>query len=372
MRLLDRLTNWLRPQPAQPLPEPTSLFGPGPKTDSAIPTYVPAQPEKASTIIGGATPMPLDAFRPAEEPEIIPDWLADEDVLRDEGVIFGLSDSRPEEKIGVIRTYFQRQTATLEREVEQHNEKIGELNLFIGEKEQRITELRQKRAQLDAQRPEGEHQLPRTLIGLVLSIAMCVGNYYLIEETLRPVFQDSRLISVGVFLAGMFSLFGRTSAFHDPDARMSVRRALEEIGLPLAAALFVFVQALQTQSVPRAIALYVFVFFLFLYAGKLLLGTLTVLRNDLRYWSASRRLEAEKRSKGEAWEAEIRQLEAEMDDLRVQKWQVIPVLNRADAERSRLIAQRDMLINLFESEYALARSLRDRLSESQRRAIRGE
>ncbi|TAH14637.1 MAG: hypothetical protein EAZ14_03645, partial [Runella slithyformis] len=144
-----------------------------------------------------------------------PVWLDDESLLRDEGVIFGLSSSKPDEKVAMIRTYFAHQSADLEREVEQHGERIQELNLFIEQKENRIEELKTKKNTLESRQAEGEHQLPRTVVGLVFSAAMCVGNYYLIEDTLRPLYGNSQFIAVGVFLAGMFNLFGRVSLFHD-------------------------------------------------------------------------------------------------------------------------------------------------------------
>ncbi|WP_234737044.1 hypothetical protein [Tellurirhabdus bombi] len=364
MALFDPLKSLFRPAVTPPEPE---SWVPVPERTATPPA--PSGPEQPSV---AATPVEFTSdYQPLPD-EALPDWLEDVNLLRDEGVLYGLSESPPDEKTLIIRTYFQRQTAPLEQEIEQHNERIGELNLFIGEKEDRIHSLRTKLAQLEAQRPEGEHQLPRTLIGLAFSVVMCVGNYYLIEETLRPAFQDSRPISIGLFLAGMFSLFNRTSVFHEAGARMTFRRLLEEMGLPFAASLFLLVQAWQTQSAGKAIALSIFIFFLFLFAGKLLLGTLTVLRNDLRFWSQGRKLESEKKHRSEAWEGEIQQLTTEIDQLRVQKWQVIPVLNRAEAERNRANARRDMLIHQFESEYNLARSLRNRLTEAQRRIIRGD
>lgn len=304
--------------------------------------------------------------------EPVPGWLTDLDLLRDEGVLYGLSESRPEEKILAIRHCFQRLSAPLDRQVEQHNELIGELNLFIGEREQRISEGAARQAELAARQPPGEHQLPRTIAGLLLSGVMCTGTYYLLEETLRPAFQESRMISIGVFLAGMFSLFGRVSVFHDADTRLTFRRMLEEVALPFAASLFVFVQALGTQPPLRAAALFIFLFFLFLLGGKLLLGTLTVLRNDFRFLTASRALQREKLTRSVEWETEKARLNTEIDGLRVQKWQVLPQLTRLEAEMHALHARRDMLINIFESEYSLARSLKNRLTEGQRRLIRGD
>lgn len=318
----------------------------------------PTQPE--------ATPWVLSSPSPSIE---WPAWLEDETLLRDEGVIFGLSESKPEEKVAIIRNYFVHQTADLEREVERHGEKIQELNLFIEQKENRTNELKEKTHELDNRNNEGEHQLPRTIVGLAFSAAMCVGNYFLIDDTLKPLYPSSQWIAVGVFLAGMFNLFGRVSLFHDTDSSVSWRRLLEEIGMPFAAALFVFVQALQNQTVWRSIALLVFVFFLFLFAGKLLLSNITVLRNDLRVWLTGTNLKKEKTTKTENWDEEARQLNAEIDELRVQKWQIIPHLNRAEAELARLNARRDALIKMFESEFNLARQLRGRLTDRQMKEI---
>ena len=70
-----------------------------------------------------------------------PDWLINEDILRDEGVIFGLSGSNSDEKVSIIRYYFAQQTAETDRVIEQKEEKIGELNYWVNEKESLVKEL---------------------------------------------------------------------------------------------------------------------------------------------------------------------------------------------------------------------------------------
>ncbi|TAG69330.1 MAG: hypothetical protein EAZ26_07190, partial [Runella slithyformis] len=57
--------------------------------------------------------------------------------------------------------------------------------------------------------------------------------------------------------------------------------------------------------------------------------------------------------------------------LRVQKWHIVPQLNRAEAQLTRLNTRRDMLIKSFESEFWLARQLRDKLTDQQIRQISG-
>ncbi|AUD03870.1 hypothetical protein [Spirosoma pollinicola] len=304
---------------------------------------------------------------PVYKPEPLPDWLADENSLRDEGVLFGLSDARPDGKINQIRAFFAGQTASLDELVTENTEKIGELNLLIEHRESRITTLRGQISDLRDSKPTPTN-LIRTLVSLLLSVGMCVCNFYLIDETLRPIFPN-RLIALGVFLAGMFNLFGRTSFFYEEGTRLSVRRVLAEAGLPLAASVFILAKALETQSVGQAIALFAFTFFLFLLAGSLFLSTLTRLQTDLASIESNRLMVVNKVQSPPVWETEIDRLRREIDAIRMQKWPIVISLNHTQTDMTRLNTKRDELVNLFVSEFELARSLRDRLSEQQRKLL---
>lgn len=299
----------------------------------------------------------------------VPYWLEDEGTLRDEGVLFGLSESDPTEKTDIIQKYFSQLVAEPASNIEQHNERIQELNLFIGQKTDRIEGLKERLNGHQIESSNSDHHLPRTLIGLGLCIAMCIGNFFLIRESLRPAFAESSWIALGIFLAGMFSLFGRISLFHDPESKVTWKPLLEEIGLPFAASLFVFANALPTQSWLQATALFVFVFFLFVFAGKLLLSNITVLRNDLQSWLGTQRNRKQFTDDSNSWESEILELQEEVDALRVKKWQVLREQSAAETERERLYAKRDMLIKLFESEFFLARRMKNQLTGKQLNAI---
>jgi len=296
---------------------------------------------------------------------VIPYWLEDEDTLRDEGVLFGLSESDPTEKTDIIHKYFLHLAAGPVSEIEQHNERVQELNLFIGQKTNRIEELKLKTDAVSVKENRTDHHLPRTLTGLALCAAMCIGNFFLIRESLKPVFAESSWIALGIFLAGMFSLFGRISIFHDTQSKVSWRPLLEEIGLPFAAALFVFANVLPTQSWFQAGALFVFIFFLFLFAGKLFLSNITILRTDLKSWLDP--ISEKKQHENEVLdrEAEILSLQEQTDDLRVKKWQVLRELSAVETERDQIYARRDMLIKLFESEFFLARRMKNQLTGKQ-------
>jgi hypothetical protein len=350
------------PQYATPVNQPPRPVTPQPAAFQPI----SAQPSVSQQVPSQqAVPQQLPEAQELPKVEVqIPYWLEDEDTLRDEGVLFGLSESDPHEKTDIIHKYFSNLTASHLANIEEHNERIQELNLFIGQKQNRIDEL-QERLKTPGARAEGEHHLPRTLIGITLCAAMCVGNFFLIRESLKPAFADNSWIALGVFLAGMFSLFGRISLFHDTDSKVTWKSLLEEIGLPFAAALFVFANVITYQTWWQAFALFVFVFFLFLFAGKLLLSNITVLRNDLQVWLNIRRDRQDFVENNYNWESECQTLQEEIDDLRVKKWQVLREQSHAETERDRLFAKRDMLIKLFESEFYLARRMKNELTTRQ-------
>lgn len=376
-KLTELIANWFRPRAS----DADQYYDDEPvETDST-----PAAPSDYSNVNYTATPVPeRRVFTPQPQapqpvisniPEIqkvevaIPYWLEDEDTLRDEGVLFGLSESDPNEKTDIIHKYFSNLSAEYIAAIEQHNERIQELNLFIGQKNNRIEELKDK-LKNPVNHIEREHHLPRTLIGITLCIAMCVGNFFLIRESLKPAFADNSWIALGVFLAGMFSLFGKISLFHDTESRVTWKSLLEEIGLPFAAALFVFANVITHQTWIQAFALFVFVFFLFTFAGKLLLSNITVLRNDMKAWLNIRKDNQTSTDSTYNWETECQTLQEEIDELRVKKWQILREQSSAETERDRLNAKRDMLVKLFESEFYLARRMKNELTTRQLNLIK--
>lgn len=301
---------------------------------------------------------------PTYELEPLPNWLADEENLRDEGVFFGLSDAPPDGKLTQIQAFYARQAAPLEEAVKQYTSEIGELNRLIDQHETHVSALREQCSVLSGSQPGPTNGI-RTVASLLLSVLMCIGNFYLIDETLRPVFPD-RWIAVGIYLAGMFNLFGRTSFFYEEGTPLTGRRMVAEIGLPLATSVFVLTQALQTSSVGQAIALFAFVFSLFLLAGKLLLSQLNACQTTLTTIQKNRQLVADKVQNLPIREAEIVRIGHEIGAIRTQKRPLVAALTHTQIELTRLNTQRDWLVNLFVSEFELARSLRDRLPEQQK------
>lgn len=294
-----------------------------------------------------------------QDPEA-PHWLLDEEALRDEGVLFGLAGSDPAVKTDIIQKFYARLMAPFDREIEEVNERIQELNLFIEQRQTRIKDLKYRLLQLETSpvkmRP---HQVLRTGAGLLLSLLMCVGNYSLIDQSLQNNFSQSNWVALGVFMAGMFNLFGSVSVFHDDQReRPGFWRLLEETGMPVAASLFVFANVWGSIPWWQSVALFIFVLFLFLFSGKLFLGLITVFREDLYKWMYNRKDARKEALDKVIFEEEIVKLNEEIDAIRTQKWQRIREQGTAEEQKAGLMSKRDMLIRVFESEFDLARQLK--------------
>jgi hypothetical protein len=303
--------------------------------------------------------------------EDLPNWLSNEDALRDEGVIFGLSDTLAEEKLKIIEAIFSKKAVGLNQKRDELSEKIGELNLFIEKKHGDLEDLKAKSAAALEKETTDENVL-RVSLGLLLSIGMCVGNYFLIDEGLRNAYPNShQWISWGVFLTGMFSLFNPTAVLHN-NSRLDWKRLLEEFGMPLAASFFVFVQLWDTLPFYKSLAFLLFTFFAFLISGKILLGSVAKLKYEIKALKHNLRLKSDKKKVDSVWLVEKEGLDASIENLRIQKWKILPELNEVEAQIQKIKAEKDNIENVFLSEYNLAKNYKQKLSNHQIKNIIGQ
>lgn len=137
----------------------------------------------------------------------LPPWLTDEQLLRDEAVLFGLSESPPDEKLAAIRFAFAALTAPLEKQIEQHHEAIGNLNLLLEITDNQLIDSKPN-AQSGIARPDqaGGPSSGFTgwpigwfLLGLVASLLLCAGTYL---STLWLVDAQLALLVAGLAGAG--------------------------------------------------------------------------------------------------------------------------------------------------------------------------
>jgi hypothetical protein len=298
---------------------------------------------------------------------LLPPWL-DEAQLLDEAVIFGLTGTSAEAKLAMIRNYFAEQTAENDQNIKHWEERIGELNFWIEDRETRLERIEKDSDSLKDRTFSEEHHLLRTGVGLLLGVGTAVGNYFLIKFCIADQLGGSG-IALGVFLAGMFSLFARVSLFHEDQPVRPWLRLVEELGMPLAASVLVYAFLPPSMTPIQQAAVGLFAFFLFVTSGKILLGHLTLLRNDFTIYLRRNEFQRAQVKRLKEWEEETVQHKANMKNYRHEKQEILTSLTQTVAENTKINALRDRLIQLFQGEYLLAQQYRSKLSSSQIRRI---
>ncbi len=291
-----------------------------------------------------------------EPAEALPAWLTDEETLRDEGVLYGMSDADPDDKLAVIRAYIARQTTPISQAINQLRTQLTELNEQLAQQENRQRDEQHRIDTLYKQHLTAPHPA-RSVLALALGVGTGTGAFFLIDQTTQPVY-GSVFISLGVCLAGIAGPFSQPA---EPDRERFVGWLLNTLGLPLIVAGFVLTAALSTQSVGQAVLLSVVLLALLPTAGRLI-------ANGLRGFS----LRASRHTSLPLIDSLTQQIavcQQEISALRAQKAQLTTLLNQQETELARHNAQCDALIQLFLSEFTLARSLHNRLTEAQRTVL---
>lgn len=291
----------------------------------------------------------------------IPVWITDENALRDEGVIFGLTDAKVEDKLNIIRNAYKQLGSEFEKTVVLLSEKIGVLNLQIEQIEQAKNEgFAKKEFHLNYQYQS--HQLPRFTIAILLSLGALVGAFFIIDFGIKQkIVEQHWFVSVGVYFAGLFSVY-QSDAILERTAKHSFWKIIEWYFVPFAAASFVFICALDTSGWLVASGLFLFTGGIFTIVGRLLFTHIHAWSVDWRKWKEnivnSKFLDKKMSKVNDS----IAIHDEAINTIRVEKWAIVPDLTEAETQLSKINSERDAKIQLFMSEYELAKSVKDKIS----------
>lgn len=220
-------------------------------------------------------------------------WIINEGLLRDEGVLFGLAGAAIEDKIGAIRDYYRVKKAPSEAKREQLGKEIrmvvdeslaswpGDgLGATVGTSAARIN-------------------LVPVILQLCLYSGICYFNFYFETYWLSPVIRSSA-ICMGLYLFGLFSVFlGRSILYNsigslvegqnEGERREKWKIYLEEWGVPVVVSLFIAVLPGQAYPLVYSVVAALFFFLLFLLGGKGLVNTFFRLRSEAGWYFRRRR-----------------------------------------------------------------------------------
>jgi hypothetical protein len=286
-------------------------------------------------------------------------WVENDGLLRDEGVVFGLSQDKAalEHKEAAIHAYYWRWSADAERRAKALRQEIEDvaaardrLSAAVAQ-ETRIP----VHGQLTDSDESGPGVLLRYALGALAAVATCAGIAVLAYEQLRPDFALAGVVTAGVVAAGFFTAFLPVSIVFVGD---ETRRAgnvelwkvrLAEFGLPLVSAGFVVAWAWERLGPARAVATGAMLFLAFVFAGRQFLSSIP------RMGAAWRSLRAERGARAAAL---ARTRKAETDEIAVRSADDRLLALRRELGAIRAPAEweaiRDAKLALFRSEYELA------------------
>ena len=311
--LLDRFNNWRKGSvsPTQPVTPPLAAPAPASASSDTLGANVaPPLPSVASL------PAPRDSTPIRREAYFA--WIENDGLLRDEGVLFGLSGTKPDEKVATIRRYYDRDLARVRARRELFAEHLRQAHEARDTIRTSVVTLREQLHDLTVELPLSSHGFHRTLTGLVSYGLVVIANFWLLYEWLRPEFEQPAIVALGVYAFGLLSLFRPRAYLYDdapadgPDTQrpLTWKVAVEEFGIPLVAALLPVAWSWGRHPIGQSVALFLFTLFVFLSAGKGLLSSVRRLSDDFPVLGRNRRARRFARQRATEVRAELTRTEA--------------------------------------------------------------
>jgi len=304
------------------------------------------------------------------------DWVMDKNLLRDEGVYYGLSDANevPFEKIEAIRHFFQERIKVLEKSIEMlraeasfcRNEMI-ERNILVATWRNRLEEMT---LALISQ----PHDFWRYALGILAYATMLFCNFWMIESWLS----SSNLTSPGVtafglYLFGSLSLFSRASHLYHSnskleeasDRRESWKTYLEEWAIPFIVALFVGYQGRTGHNLAESVLFFLLVFSIFLFVGKGAFNTFSLAKTEYIKHLQNQKARRLQREKQVFAREEIVRIDKEAKQLLQKEVEIKEQILEDEKSRAMLLEQQESNVSLFLSEFGLAKGMRNSLNHKQ-------
>jgi len=208
-------------------------------------------------------------------------WILDENLLRDEGIMYGLSGSDFSDRLATIDLYFQEQIASRETEMLLKRQTKTDLVNIIEEKEEIITSRKSEIEKLYTNPVERAHQFYPAIFRFFCFALIIACSGIGVYQWLEPYWQHPLLVTIGVYVFGALSLYHQDSILYKSKKEISEsgrelwKILLEEFAIPLIATLFIIIWGTGDTPIWKAIIFGLLIFSVFLFSGKALLGSMS-------------------------------------------------------------------------------------------------
>lgn len=299
-------------------------------------------------------------------------WILNEDLLRDEGVMYGLTDGDAREKLQTIELFYLQKAKNLLLHAEQISTEIQKV---AHELESTQIQIEQEQATLQSLEESTDNRKTgflRQTINLASYTAAVLLTFWLMYSWLEPHLEYPVLITVGVYIFGSLNLFtpgsflfATEAAHQEENPRERWKLLLEELFVPFVAVLFVIAWGYNGQEPQEATALGLLLYALFLFSGKGLLTTIgkwTSAYQALRNKRALRLLVEQRITEQKELISELNQ---KLENLRNRLSELQDKKNGLEKKAGDFKETAETRKAYFMSEFALARSARNQLSGEQ-------
>jgi hypothetical protein len=313
-------------------------------------------PPKASAATAEADSKPEKVVY-VDEPNM---WIINDGLLRDEGVLFGLSGVDVTDKVASINSYFEQLRAAhvilkqeAEEKAKESKEALLRLQVTFEEKEGQLQDLRKQPMELSS------GKVIRYLLGAVLVGVATYGSFYLLHFYITPLY--GLAATMGIYFFGQFAQMAPVSSWLQPtdspapSKTTAYKEYLLEIG-PSVVATLLAGYLIYTQSGDAGLAFMIglFLLFLFFFNGKLMLGLSQTLVQEIKTLQKTKRQRKEHRHSKTTLEQELQKLAETKGQLTTTMGESSKRATEAAIKLEELNEQRTNKIKLFLSEYRLA------------------
>lgn len=300
------------------------------------------------------------------------EWILNENLLRDEGALYGLSDSPVKEKIATIYNYYDQKVAlkkAVGENLRQEEESLLQKNIDLAID---IELVKKKFEVLSSNAYFKEHALPRSLTRIVFYLLIILSSFWMVYEWTGSLWNFSFLATLGTYCMGALSLYNHQSVVYQKDAdqipsfRETWKMIIEEYVVPLITTLFIISWQAKQANLFQTISFGLFLYVLFILAGRGLLSGILALRDDYLVWQNNRRSNEFRKLEIDNTIVEIKKLEDNIEK-NISKLDQLGIDKAKNSEAIAIFgSEAEAKVAYFKSEFHLAQQARSIITNEQR------
>lgn len=303
------------------------------------------------------------------------EWITDEGLLRDEGVICGLAAVDVDHKIKAIDAFYQELILKNRNQRDAHNAHLKDVLIKQEPLLSRRQESMDRMQNLEKLYHDGQgFRIIRLGVGLLLSLGICSVQFTLIYDLLQPFTDVPLIYALGIFFPGMFGQYTFISFFFtdqqqpEDEGHAQWKRMLLEIGMPVIASLLLCGLIYPGTAAFLLVIYFLFFTLVFLFAGKMVLSNLAVFQRRWHEHAEHKAFRKHLKKQMEDLKKEMESIGESMVSLEGQMVSLQSELDSLEPEAA-IRAKNDMSREIFLSEYTLARDYRFKTNSSADKVI---